>query len=162
MEGKAIGKEEKGREEGMDIKETDGQKDSITIASIYNSIRKLSKEDQILILANYKIGDLFKMYNNKEEFNKYRKYLIDTAELYTQTARALDKHREEAVEEGGDKWESDMVNAMEEAYGSMTEWGQEKFCQEMAGDSGFFQKAYRAVIGMLVKGWKGYKNEPAE
>ncbi len=143
----------------MDVKEKDGQEDSITIPAIYNSIKKLSKEEQILVLSNYKIGDLYKIYNNEKEFNQYRKYLVETAELYTQTARALDKHREKAVEEGGIKWESEMVNAMQEAYGSMTEWGQEKFCQEMAKDSGFFQKAYRAVIGMLVKGWKEYKNE---
>lgn len=136
----------------MDVKETDVQESSITIPAIYNSIKKLNKEEQILILANYKIGDLYKMYNNEEEFNQYRKYLIDTAELYTQTVKALDKHREKAEEEGGIKWESEMVNAMQEAYGSMTEWGQEKFCCEMAKDSGFFQKAYRAVIGMLVNG----------
>lgn len=47
----------------MDVKETDVQESSITIPAIYNSIKRLNKEEQILILASYKIGDLYKMYN---------------------------------------------------------------------------------------------------
>lgn len=137
---------------GENIKENrdcNVQQNNLTIAQIYNSVKNLGHEEQVLILSNYKVGDLYKLYNDEEEFCKYLKMLEDTASLYIQTANALVKHREEAVAEGGLKWESDMVRTMEEAYDNMTEWGQEKFCQEMGEKAGFFVKMYKMVMGKL-------------
>ncbi len=119
---------------------------SISLADIYNAVKYLNAEDQELILSCFKIGELCSLFNNEEGFKSYLKKLSETAGLYIWMMNALSALRTEALKAGGVKWESDMVSVMEKAYEGLSDWGQERFCRNMVGNAGFFQKIYRMIM----------------
>lgn len=149
----------------MDIKKTDVQENSpenssaVTMTGIYKAVRNLSSEHQEVILTGYKFAELYFLFKDKEKYQEYIDGLVCDAVSRLKHADALTDLYDESLRQMKAPPESRLVEAMQEVYGNLSEDSRKEFFRKMADNGGFFQKAYKAVMGTLCGAWKEYKNE---
>ena len=59
-----------------------GNSSNITLGNIYNAIRYLGQEEQVKILENYKLTELYLILADKDKFEKYISYLRNVSRDY--------------------------------------------------------------------------------
>ncbi|MCI8557428.1 MAG: hypothetical protein HFI19_06625 [Lachnospiraceae bacterium] len=118
---------------------------NITLNNIYNGIKKLKPEYQKIILG-YKLPDLYLLFENNTEYQKYLKELIDNATIYINTFGALIALHKEALEESKRTQEFDILDTMNEVYDSLPEDKKIEFCENMLSKKEFFVDAYKRMM----------------
>ena len=108
---------------------TDG---NISLDDIYNAIRNLKPEHQVSILANYKIPELYNIFESNEVYEKYIKDLFAVAIEYNNRAIAISALHTEAFLQSMRKQEAfDPANTMCQMFDCMSETDQKRFCEGM-------------------------------
>ena len=130
--------------EGL-ITETKTINSNISLDNIYNAIRYLKPEQQGIILSTYKILEIYDIFANNEEYEKYISNLSAIAHEYTNRALALRLLHTAAVLQSR-KQESNVVESMSQAYDSLLEEDKKKFCEELLQKKDFFADVYEMFI----------------
>ncbi|MCX4298597.1 MAG: hypothetical protein OSJ73_16445 [Lachnospiraceae bacterium] len=104
----------------------------ISLDDIYNAIKCLKPEHQASILANYKMLELYNIFENNETYNKYIKDLFVVAIEYNDRAIALSALHTEAFLQSIKKDEVlDGADLMCQMYDCIPEEDRKRFCESM-------------------------------
>lgn len=133
--------------------ETTGKKQvnsnsDITLDNIYNAIRYLKPEEQLKIIEDYKLTELYSILKDKGEFEKYISCLNDISKEYSDRAMALMSLYIKALEERR-KQKLTAREAMSQTYDSLSVEEKQRFCQDMLSKKEFFGDACRMIVGVL-------------
>lgn len=119
---------------------------NISLDNIYNAIRHIKPEYQAIILTNYKIAELYSIFIDDNEYEKYISDLFDVSNEYFYRAIALlSLHTEASIESCG-KRKIDMLDTMGLVYDNLTEEEKKTFCKNMFGKKKFFKDAYEVIM----------------
>lgn len=121
----------------------------IDLNAIYNAVRNLNADSQKTILSQYKFSELYQLFRDYEGYTKYISELIKGASAYLQTANALSELYNESLKETHGRQESELIMSMNKAYEGLSDEARKKFCESMVGKKGFFEDAYKMIIGTL-------------
>lgn len=133
----------------------------ISLDDIYNAIKCLKPEHQVMVLANYKLPELYSIFENNETYNKYIKDLFAIAIEYNDRAIALSALHTEAFLQSIKKTEVlDGADLMCQMYDCMSEADQKRFCESMLQKKDFFEDTYKNMISVFENAVKS--NEATE
>ncbi len=121
----------------------------IELNHIYDAIRNLKPEQQMNILANYKFIELYDILSSKEAYEKYINDLFAVSHEYTNKAIALISLHTESVLQSMGKQSFDILDSMGQAYDSLSDIDKKIFCNNMLQKKGFFQNAYKVMMGVF-------------
>lgn len=132
-------------------KKQDNSADSnISLDNIYNAIRYLKPEHQGVILANYKLTELYNIFSDDENYKKYLDDLYSVANGYIDRVVALSALHTEAFLQSIKKQEEfNPVDTMCKMFDCMSEADQKRFCESMFQKKDFFEDAYMSMISVL-------------
>lgn len=105
---------------------------NISLDDIYNAIKCLKPEHQVSVLANYKLLELYNIFENNERYNKYIKDLFAAAIDFNDRAIALSALHTEAFLQSMKKNEKlDGADLMCQMYDCIPEEDRKRFCESM-------------------------------
>lgn len=105
---------------------------NISLDDIYNGIKCLKPEHQVSVLANYKLLELYNIFENNERYNKYIKDLFAAAIDFNDRAIALSALHTEAFLQSMKKNEVfDGADLMCQMYNCIPEVERKRFCESM-------------------------------
>ena len=134
---------------------------NISLDNIYKAIGHLKPEQQGVILANYKLTELYSIFSDDENYKKYIDDLYCVANGYIDRVVALSAHHTEAFLQSIKKQEEfNPVDAMCQMYDCMSEADQKQFCGSMFQKKDFFEDAYKNMISVFENAVKS--NEVVE
>lgn len=134
---------------------------NISLDNIYKAIGHLKPGHQVVVLANYKLPELYNIFENNETYNKHIKDLFAVAIEYNDRAIALSSLHTEAFLQSIKKQEEfNPVDAMCQMYDCMSEADQKQFCGSMFQKKDFFEDAYKNMISVFENAVKS--NEVTE
>lgn len=103
---------------------------NISLDDIYNAIKCLKPEHQVSVLANYKMPELYNIFENNETYKKYIKDLFAVAIEYNDRAIALSALHTEAFLQSMRKNEKlDGADLMCQMYDCIPETDRKRFCE---------------------------------
>lgn len=112
----------------------------ISLDDIYNAIKCLKPEHQASVLANYKMPELYKIFENNQTYNKYIKDLFAVAIEYNDRAIALSALHTEAFLQSIKKNEVlDGADLMCQMYDYIPETDRKRFRESMLQKKDFCQ-----------------------
>lgn len=115
-----------------DKKQENGTDINIRLDDIYNAIKCLKPEHQVSVLANYKLLELYNIFENNERYNKYIKDLFAAAIDFNDRAIALSALHTEAFLQSMKKNEVfDGADLMCQMYNCIPEVDRKQFCESM-------------------------------
>ncbi len=136
---------------------------NIELQNIYDAIRYLKPEQQGIILSNYKLVELYSIFRNNQEYEKYINDLFAVSNEYTNRATALlALHTEAFLQSIRKKEKFDAVGTMCQMFDCMSEEDQKKFCEDMLQKKGFFEDAYKMMMDSFESVAEKQKCEVAE
>ena len=107
----------------------------------------MNPEHQAVILANYKLPELYSILADDESYKKYTDDLFAVSHEYANRAIALSALHTEAFLQSMKRKETfDPANTMCEMFDSMSEADQKRFCEGMMKKKGFFEDAYKMMM----------------
>lgn len=120
-------------EELITSKKQENSKDvNISLDDIYNAIKCLKPEHQVSVLANYKLLELYNIFENDETYKKYIKDLFAVAIDFNDRAIALSALHTEAFLQSMKKNEVlDGADLMCQMYGCIPETDRKRFCESI-------------------------------
>lgn len=105
---------------------------NISLDDIYNAIKCLKPEHQVSVLANYRLLELYNIFENNERYNKYIKDLFAAAIDFNDRAIALSALHTEAFLQSMKKNEVlDGADLMCQMYDCIPEEDRKRFCESM-------------------------------
>lgn len=105
---------------------------NISLDDIYNAIKCLKPEHQVSVLANYRLLELYNIFENNERYNKYIKDLFVAAIDFNDRAIALSALHTEAFLQSMKKNEVlDGADLMCQMYDCIPEADRKRFCESM-------------------------------
>lgn len=120
---------------------------NIELQNIYDAIRYLKPEHQVIILSNFKLTELYSILANDESYKKYIDDLFAVSDEYIKRAIALSALHTEAFIRSMKKQEVfDSASTMCQMYDSISEEDQKRFCEGMLQKKGFFEDAYKMMM----------------
>jgi len=144
-----------------DKKQENSRNSNISLDYIYKAIGHLKPEHQVMVLANYKLPELYNIFENNETYNKYIKDLFAVAIEYNNRAIALSALHTEAFLQSIKKQEEfDPADTMCQMYDCMSEADQKRFCESMLQKKDFFEDTYKNMISVFENAVKS--NEVVE
>ena len=121
---------------------------NISLDNIYNAVRYLKPEQQGIILENYKLTELYGIFENQETYEKYISELFTVAKEYSDRAIALiSLHTEAFLQSMKKQEEFDPAIIICQMFDCMSEEDQKRFCENMLQKKGFFEDAYKMMMG---------------
>lgn len=136
---------------------------NISLDNIYNAIRYLKPEQQGIILNNYKITELYAIFANNENYEKYIDDLFAVSREHTSRAVALSSLHTEAFLQSMKKQEEfDPAITMCQMFDCMSEEDQKRFCEGMLQKKGFFEEAYKGMMKSFENAVEVEKGEGIE
>lgn len=113
-------------------KQENGTDINISLDDIYNAIKCLKPEHQVSVLANYKLLELYNIFESNETYNKYIKDLFAVATDFNDRAIALSALHTEAFLQSIKKNEVlDGADLMCQMYDCIPETDRKRFCESM-------------------------------
>lgn len=113
-------------------KQENGTDINISLDDIYNAIKSLKPEHQVSVLANYKLLELYNIFESNETYNKYIKDLFAVATDFNDRAIALSALHTEAFLQSIKKNEVlDGADLMCQMYDCIPETDRKRFCESM-------------------------------
>ncbi len=123
---------------------------NISLDNIYKAIGHLKPEQQGVILANYKLTELYSIFSDDENYKKYIDDLYCVANGYIDRAVALSALHTEAFLQSMKKQEEfDPADTMCKMFDYMSETDQKRFCESMFQKKDFFEDAYKNMISVF-------------
>lgn len=105
---------------------------NISLDDIYNAIKCLKPEHQVSILANYRLLELYNIFESNETYNKYIKDLFALATDFNDRAIALSALYTEAFLQNMKKNEKlDGADLMCQMYDCIPEADRKRFCESI-------------------------------
>lgn len=105
---------------------------NISLDDIYNAIKCLKPEHQVSILANYRLLELYNIFESNETYNKYIKDLFALATDFNDRAIALSALYTEAFLQSMKKNEVlDGADLMCQMYDCIPEADRKRFCESI-------------------------------
>lgn len=115
----------------------------------------MKPEQQGVILANYRLTELYNIFENNETYNKYIKDLFAVAIEYNNRAIALSALHTEAFLQSIKKQEEfDPADTMCKMFDCMSEVDRKRFCESMLHKKDFFEDAYKNMISVFENAMK--------
>lgn len=121
----------------------------ISFENVYSAIRHLKPEYQGIILAQYKLFDLYSLFKDGKEFDRYLAGLINSATEYLKLSSALIALYKEAIKECNEAREFDIVDYMSQCFDKLPESDKKRVCGAMMGKKEFFSDAYRIMMDVF-------------
>lgn len=116
---------------------------------IYNAIRNLNAKHQRIILANYKIIELYEIFADNEQYRQYINDLFAISSEYSNRAFALTALHTAAFFKSIEKPnELDLVESIGKIYDCMSEEYKQKICSDMLNKKEFFEEAYKRIMSI--------------
>lgn len=123
---------------------------NISLDNIYKAIGHLKPAQQGVILANYKLTELYSIFSDDENYKKYIDDLYCVANGYIDRAVALSALHTEAFLQSMKKQEEfDPADTMCKMFDYMSETDQKRFCESMFQKKDFFEDAYKNMISVF-------------
>lgn len=120
---------------------------NISLDDIYNAIKRLKPQHQVCILANYKIPELYNIFESNEGYEKYIKDLFAVAIEYNNRAIALSALHTEAFLQSMKKQEEfDAADIMCQMFDCISEEDQKRFCEGMLQKKAFNENMYESIM----------------
>lgn len=130
--------------EGLTTEKQVNSNSDITLDNIYNAIRYLKPEEQLKILENYKLTELYSIFADNNGYLKYISDLFNASHEYSDRAMALISLNTEALEESR-KQKLTTLEAMNQTYDSLSEEDKQKFCMDMLSKKEFFEGSCKMI-----------------
>ena len=121
---------------------------NITLDNIYNAIRYLKPEEQLKILENYKLTELYNIFADDNGYLKYISDLFNASHEYSDRAMALISLNTEAYKERR-KQKLTTLEAMNQTYDSLPEEDKQKFCMDMLSKKEFFADSCKMIMDVF-------------
>ena len=103
-----------------------------------------------MILANYKLTELYSIFSDDENYKKYIDDLYCVANGYIDRVVALSALHTEAFLQSIKKQEEfNPVDAMCQMYDCISEEDKKRFCQDILQKKKFFEDAYKNMISVF-------------
>ena len=138
-----------------------GNSSNITLGNIYNAIRYLGQEEQVKILENYKLTELYLILADKDKFEKYISYLRNVSRDYFGRVLILRALYVKALEESRTE-KLTMREVISQSYDGLSEEERQKFCQDMLGRKEFFGATCRMIMDVFVNASEAEKKDASE
>ena len=121
---------------------------NITLDNIYNAIRYLNPKEQLKIIENFKLTELYSILADKEEFEKYISDLRNISKEYADRVLALMSLYVKALEESR-KQKLTTLEAMNQTYDGLFEEDKQKFCMGMLARKEFFEGSCKMIMDVF-------------
>lgn len=131
----------------------------IDLQNIYNAIVHLEPKHQGTILKNYKLTELYSIFRDDQEYQKYLENLMSISTTYTNMVSAIIALHKEAVLDHLGKGKFDIFEAMNKAYDSMSEEEKKKFTKDMLNKEEFFKDTYETMMSVFHEAIKTDRKE---
>ena len=119
---------------------------NISLDNIYNAVRYLKPEQQGIILENYKLTELYGIFENQETYEKYISDLFTVAKEYSDRAIALiSLHTEAFLQSMKKQEEFDPAIIICQMFDCMSETDQKRFCWDIFQKKGFFEESVKMI-----------------
>ena len=132
---------------------------NIELQNIYDAIRYLKPEYQGIILSTYKFTELYSIFANNEEYERYINNLFAVSHEYTNRAIALLALHTEIFLQNRKQEEFDPASTMCQMFDCMSVADQKKFCEGMFQKKGFFEDAYKMIMDAFENAMKSEKEK---
>lgn len=120
---------------------------NIELQNIYDAIRYLKPEHQVIILSKFKLTELYSILTNDESYKKYIDDLFAVSDEYIKRAIALSAlHTEAFIRSMKKQEEFDPASIMCQMFDCISEADQKRFCEGMLQKKGFFEDAYKMMM----------------
>lgn len=131
-------------------KQENSTDNNISLDNIYKALGYLKPEEQGIILSTYKLTELYSICANDEGYRQYIRDLFSFANETINKAGALISLHTEAFKQSLKKQEEfNIVDSMNKTYDQLSEADQKKFCEEIFQKKGFFEDAYKMMMGVF-------------
>lgn len=121
---------------------------NITLDNIYNAIRYLKPDEQVKILENYKLTELYSIFADDNGYLKYISDLFNASHEYFDRAMALMALNTEAYRERR-KQKLTTQEAMIQTYDNFSEEEKQKFCMDMLSKKEFFEGSCKMIMDVF-------------
>lgn len=112
-------------------------------------MRNIKPEYQGILLAQYKLLDLYSLFKDGKEFDKYLAGLINSAAEYLKLGSALMALYKEAVKEYDEAQKFDIADYMSQCFDKLPEADRKRVCGAMMGKKEFFSDAYGIMMDVF-------------
>lgn len=123
---------------------------NISLDNIYKALGYLKPEQQGIIISNYKLTELYGIYENKETYEKYIHDLFTYAnEIINKVGALISLHTEAFMQSMKKTEEVNTVDSIGKAYDQLSGEDQKKFCRDMLQKKGFFVDTYEMMMNVF-------------
>lgn len=119
----------------------------------------LKPEYQGVILNNYKLTELYSIFYDDQEYQKYLTDLMHTASAYTNMVTALILLHKEAVLDHLGENNIDIFESVDKVYECMTEEQRKTLSRNLLDKDDFFKNTYEIMMGAFQNAMKNGKQE---
>ncbi len=148
-------------EEGTTEKKQVNSNSDITLDNIYNAIRYLKPEEQLKIIENYKLTELYSIFADNNGYLKYVSDLFNISHEYFDRSMALMSLNTEAFKESR-KRKLTMREAMNQTYDSLSVEEKQRFCQDMLSKKEFFEDSCKMIMDVFGNASEAEKKDASE
>lgn len=135
------------------------QQNMLTETSVYSAIWNLDAESRSLLLANYKLGELYQIVSSQKDLAKCLEDYASNAILYINAMKAITQLRAEAMKESYVNRQENAVSTMETVYDGLPDSHKKDFCRRMVERNDFFQEAYKEIMGKFHSALRGQEEK---
>ena len=129
--------------------------------NIYNAIRYLKPEEQLKIIENYKLTELYSIFADNNGYLKYVSDLFNISHEYFDRSMALMSLNTEAFKESR-KRKLTMREAMNQTYDSLSVEEKQRFCQDMLSKKEFFEDSCKMIMDVFGNASEAEKKDASE
>lgn len=112
---------------------------------IYRTLPNLKAENQDILAANYKLGELHYWVNHEDEMKKYLQSLLDLANARIQIIHAFIELYNGVLIESKDK-KNHIVKGVGILYDALPEESKRKVCEDLLGRKKFYEDACMKIM----------------
>lgn len=109
----------------------------------------MKPEQQVIILSNFKLTELYSILADDESYKKYIDDLFAVSDEYMKRAVALSALHTEAFIQSMGKQRFDVLDSMGKAYDNLLDIDKKIFCESMLQKKEFFVDAYKMMMDIL-------------
>lgn len=129
----------------------------ISFENVYNAMRNIKPEYQMVLFENYKLFDLYALIKDENGYQNLTADLANTARKLISMLNAVTDLRKEAIKKCNEVQKFDIADYMSQCFEKLPESDRKRVCGSMMGKKEFFSDAYWIMVNVFKNAAKSEK-----